>query len=563
MVAHVKVMHGIRTIPRSRQRIQRVPVNVSNFRPNPQFVQTQRQRAECFGNHQRHHSPAVERGCHGNDDIVTRAIFESLVSTGFDQHVVVGVRGGDGRNWFRERDGQLRQLEIVRAAGCRAHRNDSWPELREINAERTGEIQPPAADRDVLQFVDRIRAGQNRLLDFRRSRARVLSREQRRRARHMRSRHRRAAQCAVTARTRQRSRREHRAEDADTRRGDVHGQFAVIREAGSRIVVVRRGNRDHAVARIACRIVWADIDVSAGISRRRHKHDPRIDAGLDRVLERLAGVHAVTVIAGHDVHTVPRLHRDHVIEGDDRGRGTRTAIADPESHDLGVPINTRHAGPAVARCCRDSGDMRAVTVLVHRVGIAAAGVDAEHVIHEPIAVVVDAVACSLARIHPHAVRQVGMRVVHSRIDNRDHHARRIRADVPRFGRIDIGIGRAAGLPGIVQRPHLAEQRIVWHRAEELARRVQFRIHDRRAEPLGVGRQVPAGRVRDFNHRAVEDRAQVMHDRRTPRGRPVRDVLPSHQIVKPHHELVVVHGTEGIRPRFGDAERSRRPARDID
>lgn len=93
---------------------------------------------------------------------------------------------------------------------------------------------------------------------------------------------------------------------------------------------------------------------------------------------------------------------------------------------------------------------------VVRVGVARSEVVAEHVVDELVAVVVKVVAGDLAGIAPHVVVQVGVVVIHARVDHPDDRARVAGGHVPGLLRVDVGVVSALGypcqidLPGVVQ-----------------------------------------------------------------------------------------------------------------
>ena len=65
--------------------------------------------------------------------------------------------------------------------------------------------------------------------------------------------------------------------------------------------------------------------------------------------------------------------------------------------------------------------MRAVIILVHRVVVIGEEVPAVRIIHETVAIVINAIADDLIRIPLHVRHQVGMRAVHARVDHAHQH----------------------------------------------------------------------------------------------------------------------------------------------
>src|SRR5207248_2949489 len=87
-----------------------------------------------------------------------------------------------------------------------------------------------------------------------------------------------------------------------------------------------------------------------------------------------------------------------------------------------------------------AGDVRPVSVVVHRVVVVVREVPAAPVVDVAVVVVVDAVgaatAAVLARVDPDLRAQVGMRPVDSGVDHRHGHAGAAGRDVPRLRSVD-------------------------------------------------------------------------------------------------------------------------------
>ena len=142
------------------------------------------------------------------------------------------------------------------------------------------------------------------------------------------------------------------------------------------------------------------------------------------------------------------------------GRPRAETVEELQGHDLGVPRDPRGANRVVADRRNRAGHMRAVAFVVKRIGVVVGGVDAVHVVDISVRVVVDPVAGDFARIPPHVGLQIGMRVIHPRVNHGDDDVGRTREGFPGLRRINVGIARTPGLSGVVQAPHLAEVRIV-------------------------------------------------------------------------------------------------------
>ncbi len=113
---------------------------------------------------------------------------------------------------------------------------------------------------------------------------------------------------------------------------------------------------------------------------------------------------------------------------------------------------------------------------------AGVGVPAVDVVDVPVAVVVDAVAGRLGRVGPEV--EVGVVQVEPAVDDPDGDpvaggARAAGEVVPRLGRVDVGVGRAAALAGVAEPPHLAEAAIAGHGGAERDLVVELRHLDAR------------------------------------------------------------------------------------
>ncbi len=108
--------------------------------------------------------------------------------------------------------------------------------------------------------------------------------------------------------------------------------------------------------------------------------------------------------------------------------------------------------------------MRAVVVVVEGIRVVRDEVPASRVVDQAIAVVVDAVH-RIERVRPLPTREIGVAEVDARVADRYDGARAARLGVPGLRRVDVRVGGAAGLPGVVEAPELAERGIVWNRKQ--------------------------------------------------------------------------------------------------
>ena len=155
-------------------------------------------------------------------------------------------------------------------------------------------------------------------------------------------------------------------------------------------------------------------------------------------------------------------HGHCIVNGVERSTGwTRAACAEElQCGKLHIPGHARDADAIVAYGADGAGDVRPVTVVIHRVGVVVDEVPAVDVINIAVAVVINRVSRDLARVRPHVCSKVGMGVVDARVYDADDDRAAARADIPRLGGVDIRVDRASGLPGIVHSPQTAEVRII-------------------------------------------------------------------------------------------------------
>src|SRR5262249_36880628 len=145
--------------------------------------------------------------------------------------------------------------------------------------------------------------------------------------------------------------------------------------------------------------------------------------------------------------------------GDGAGR---IRVGKLHGHDLDVPVDTGGAHGVVPHHADGAGDMGAVPVVVHRVAVPVDEVVAVVVVNEAIAVVVGVVAGDLPRVMPHVGGQVRVRVVHPGVEDGDDDAAAPGGDVPGLVGVDVGVGRAGGLPSVEEAPVARQGGVVRH-----------------------------------------------------------------------------------------------------
>ena len=156
-----------------------------------------------------------------------------------------------------------------------------------------------------------------------------------------------------------------------------------------------------------------------------------------------------------------------------------------------------------------------MAVIVHRIAVVADEVVPVDVVDESVAIVVDSVAGHLSRIRPDVCGQVGMAVIHTRIDHGHYDAGGAGGEVPRLRGIDICIDGATRLARVLEAPQIEKPRIVReHRGVQERIRLIVRNTRVAAQPSIDGGEVQAG-FRFKQHHPLE--AQSTDDLRLERN----------------------------------------------
>ena len=107
--------------------------------------------------------------------------------------------------------------------------------------------------------------------------------------------------------------------------------------------------------------------------------------------------------------------------------------------------------------------MGPVILVVHRIPVAVGEIVAVDVIDVAVAVIILApLAAQFGGVDPHVGGQVGMIVIHARIDHGDDRVAAAGGGLPGLGRIDVGVGGASGLSRIVQSPEGIKLAVIRH-----------------------------------------------------------------------------------------------------
>ena len=136
---------------------------------------------------------------------------------------------------------------------------------------------------------------------------------------------------------------------------------------------------------------------------------------LNGIIKALAETAAAPTVAEH-----LRAFIDREVDARYRAAGVATALGAEEfaAHQAHLPSHAHVRVAVIGRCADRARAMRAVPVIVHRIAVVIDDVDAVHVVHKPVVVIVHTVVGNLIGIHPHLVSQLLMRVTNARIDHR-------------------------------------------------------------------------------------------------------------------------------------------------
>lgn len=121
-----------------------------------------------------------------------------------------------------------------------------------------------------------------------------------------------------------------------------------------------------------------------------------------------------------------------------------------------MPVHSRNAKSVVSRRADNSSDMGPMPMIVHGIRIPVDRINTIAVVNLSITVVIQPISIAVGLISKHVPRKVRVRVVDAGIDHRDYHPDTARNHIPRFRRVNVGVGHASALPDVVQRPLLTE-----------------------------------------------------------------------------------------------------------
>ena len=234
-----------------------------------------------------------------------------------------------------------------------------------------------------------------------------------------------------------------RAVDVRSRGGDLDGRPAEIAEIREAIRPGGGGDGHHVVGVVAGRVNRARIDVGSIVPGRGDEDHPLGPGGGNgRAHRRVGPAAGVTVV--HDLGAVGdrKVQRlDGIAEV-----AAAALVEELQGHELDVPVHPGDADAVVADRPDDAGDVGAVAVVVHHIGV---------VVHE-----VPASNGRILRTRPDVGLQVRMIVIDPAVDDGDDHLSRPGVRVPGFGRVDIRVRGAPALAGVVQPPNVGQAGII-------------------------------------------------------------------------------------------------------
>ncbi len=268
------------------------------------------------------------------------------------------------------------------------------------------DVETAIGDGGFACIGQRIDAGQNTLADLVAIQFRVLRRDQGHRAGHMRRCHGGAADNGIARRIAQGAGSlGHGRIDGRTGRGQID-RGAVVAEVGVQVAVICGRHRED-IGQIERGRVAGNVAV--GVARRADMQ--RLFRPGHCVFQRFRGRAPAPTVVGRDnvdallilelIHIVETLHR----VGHCAAAAGAQELTGDNAHFL---VDADDAEGVVALRADDTGHMRAVAVVIHRVAAVGNGIDAIEIIHIAVVVVVHPVRYTIAvplgtfgLVHPH------------------------------------------------------------------------------------------------------------------------------------------------------------------
>ncbi len=232
--------------------------------------------------------------------------------------------------------------------------------------------------------------------------------------------------------------------------------------------MVRCGHRDDIVVIVTGRIVRVGIGVGTRVARRGDEKDV-VGARIgDRQVHGLGESASTPAVAGE-----VDAHHGGVFDGR-QGVGCAAGSAGVQEfqrHDRHVPTHAGHADAVVAHAADGPGTVRPVAIVIHGIVVIVDEIPAVDIVDEAVAVVIDPVVGNFTGVGVDVGRQIGVSVVHARVDHAHDDVMGTGEHVPGDGGVDIRPLGTAGLADVVHPPQIDKAWVIGklHRFEDIVR----------------------------------------------------------------------------------------------
>ena len=245
-------------------------------------------------------------------------------------------------------------------------------------------------------------------------------------------------------------------------RAQVHGGCAVVGKDGQIIVAGGGGDGNDVVQVVTGRVNRIRAIVLRRVAGGGHEDDAGLAQAIDGVVQRPRGK-ARAAPTGVDDFRPFAARVIHALDGIGDEPVSRR-VQKFARHDLDLPANADNTDGVVAHRADRPTDVRAVAVIVVWITRMVDDIDAMHIVHVTVAVVVNAITRNLARIDPHVVGQVFVCIAHAGVNDRHDDVARVVLNVPGGLRADVRAGRAPVNARVVQTPKgtVAITKVVGH-----------------------------------------------------------------------------------------------------
>src|SRR2546423_1307553 len=241
-----------------------------------------------------------------------------------------------------------------------------------------------------------------------------------------------------------------RAQNLHARRGDVNFLCAIVGEGSKLIVTVERRDADDVRQIVACRIVWRAVCIRARIAAGGDEEDALFARFTNGIFERTGFLRRAPTGADDPHRDARALAIYDVVDGLYRilGRAGAPGPYELQGHDLDFPVDARDPHIVIAFGSDDSGTVRAVAVVVHRVGEIVNSTEPAQVIDRAELIV--HVLIDIGRSEPDIFHEVWMRVIDAAVEHGDDHLLAAFRLVPGEQVADVRLSLSAVLPCIIQ-----------------------------------------------------------------------------------------------------------------